>query len=162
MRRKEFISGVVLAPLAAAAAVRAAGAGPGNDGTLLALAGTVIPDRDPAVWQNGEVAEAFLDGIGRLKAEEKTAVEAATDRLDTAAVNWAGRRFAALPVADRTALVKELLSDREDFAGAFAVVRSQAVNAFYGSRIGFERTGYRETAQFVGYPEYLERAETWE
>jgi len=160
MQRREFIGGALWAAVAARAA---AGAGPEpSDQTLLVLAQVVVPDRDPAVWRGGEVAERLPEVLSELGSKQKSSVAEAASALDAAAVRSAGRKFAALSLQERTALVKELLAGGGEFGAGFSVVRTAAVNAFYASRTGRQRTGYYDTTQFVGYPEHVRLAETWE
>jgi len=162
MRRRDFITGTLGSSIAIGLAAQPGFTGQIDRGTLLALARTVIPDRDPRVWQSGAVAEAFLDEIDGIKGKERVRLESELSSLDAAALESSGKRFAGLGLDERTALVESRLAGREEFRGAFAVVRTAAVNAFYASRTGHERTGYYETTQFIGYPEYLQGAETWE
>jgi hypothetical protein len=160
MLRREFIGGSIWAAVTARVALRA---GPGSrEATLLALAEVIVPDRDTAVWSSGEVADSFLATVGAMKGTPRTQVEKVASGLDAASTQAVGRKFATLSLQDRTSLVKGKLGAAGDFGAGFSVVRTASVDAFYSSAVGRKRTGYDDTTQFVGYPEYVRLAETWE
>ena len=73
-----------------------------------------------------------------------------------------GNTFISLDRKQRTALVRRLLDRSKGFTSSFSQLRPLIVRSFYSSRTGFERTGYRRTTQFIGYPEYAQTAENWE
>lgn len=158
--RRTFIGGGFWAALSFGRGIRASQAS-GND-TLLSLAGTIVPDSDSEVWRSGPVASSFLARLNAVAPAAKAQVKKLTAELDTLAHRHKDMPFADLALGERTKLVKEHLSPQSEFGAPLYTVRSAAVSAFYSSEIGYLRTGYRETTQFVGYPEYVRSAETWE
>jgi len=157
MQRREFIGGILWSTLFARL-----GFAEGLDKTLLALAEVIIPDREPAVWISSGVAEALVGEIEKLEAPRKDQMAATLTTLNEAATRKEGRDFHELSLQFRTGLVKEQTDLSEEVRQGFMTIRAAAIKCFYSSSIGHQRTGFRETSQFKGYPECVETAETWE
>jgi hypothetical protein len=157
MQRREFIGGILWTTLFARL-----GFAEGLDKTLLALAQVIIPDREPAVWISSDVAEALVGEIEKLESPRKDQIAATLTTLNEAARRKERQDFHELSLQLRTALVKEQTDLSEEVTLGFAAVRAASIKCFYSSSIGHQRTGYRETDQFKGYPEYCQTAETWE
>jgi len=157
MRRREFIVSILWTKTF----VRL-GFAEGLDQTLLALAQVIIPDRDPTVWVSGDVAAALAGEIESLDDSGRRQIVAALKSLDAAAVDQEGEQFHELTLQLRTALVKKQIELSEEVKQGFTAIRAAAIECFYSSSIGHQRTGYRETSQFRGYPEYVQTAKTWE
>ena len=162
MRRRVFIS---------ACGVALIGSLPGNSAKadmddlqiLLALAEVVVPDKDPATWQNSAAADELASRWRSLEDSRRNELKTALRMLGSEAGKFGeGKEFVSLDKKQRTALVRGLLDRSEDFASNFWQLRPLIVSSFYSSKLGFERTGYRSTTQFVGYPEHVELAEIWE
>jgi hypothetical protein len=130
--------------------------------TLLALAQVVIPDRDPKVWSSGNVAVALVDEFENLNRIQKDLIARTLKALNDAARSQESKDFHELSLHLRTTLVKQQIEFSEEVRQGFRTVRSAALNCFYGSSIGYQRTGYLETNQFEGYPEHVPSSETWE
>ena len=160
IRRREFIAGAGWAALPTRALMSSAPGSP--DRTLLALAEVIIPDRDAQVWLKGSVADSFLHRLEGLDQTRKAQVEKAVKTLEAAAIQSSSKQFSALGLQDRTSLVKKQLGAGKEFSVGFSLLRTAAMNAFYASETGQRRTGYHDTTQFVGYPEYVQLSETWE
>jgi len=160
MRRREFISGA----LGAGIAVRKLSAQPLGlpDGMILALAEVIVPDRDRNTWKSGSVADAFVRLIRELDPVDSSRVETSTRTAAESADREWGTALEQLAVDARLSLVRQLLETNGEFKAGFILLRGAALKAFYSSSLGWERAGFHETTQFIGYPEYLESAETWE
>ena len=157
MQRREFIGSVLWTTLFARI-----GFAQGLEKTLLALARVVIPDRDPAVWNSGEVALAMTQVIESLSGSRKDQVAATLTFLNDASKSQMEEDFCRLSLQDRTRLVKEAVESSEEVNKGFETVRAAALRCFYSSSVGRQRTGYRQTNQFEGYPEHVRAAEIWE
>jgi hypothetical protein len=157
MQRREFIGGILWSGLFARL-----GFAEGLDKTLLALAQVIVPDRDPAVWVSSDVAEALFGGIERLGSNGKDQIAATLKSLNEAATRQEGEEFHELSLQLRTTLVRKEIELSEEVRQGFTAIRAAALKCFYSSHIGHQRTGYRETSQFEGYPEYVQMAATWE
>ena len=130
---------------------------------LLALAEVVVPDKDPATWQSSTAADELVSRWRSLEDSRRNELKTALQMLESEAGNsFDGKKFISLNKKQRIALVRRLLDRSEDFASNFSTLRPLIVRSFYSSKLGFERTGYRSTTQFIGYPEHVELAEIWE
>lgn len=157
MQRREFIGGILWSSLCARL-----GFAEGLDKTLLALAHAIVPDRDPAVWVSSPVAEDLAGEMEKLGSPERSQIATTLKSLNGTAVRQEGKDFHELPLQLRTTLVKREIERSEEVRQGFTFIRAAALRCFYSSDLGFQRTGYRETSQFEGYPEYVQMAETWE
>ena len=160
IRRREFIAGTAWATFQTRALRSSAPGSP--DRTLLALAEVIIPDRDAQVWLKGSVADSFLHRLEALDQTRKAQIEKAAKTVEAAAIQSTSKQFSALRLQDRTSLVKKQLGAGNEFGVGFSLLRTAAMNAFYANDTGQRRTGYRDTTQFVGYPEYVQLSESWE
>lgn len=157
MQRREFIGGVLCAAL-----FTRLGFAEGLEKTLLSLAHVIIPDREPAVWISSDVAAALVEEIENLGNSEREQVAFTLESLNSAAIRQEGNDFHELSLQLRTSLVNEQLTVSESMKQGFTTFRAKVLKCFYSSDTGHHRTGYRETSQFEGYPEYLQMAETWD
>lgn len=160
IRRREFIAGAAWAAFSIRALMSSAPDSP--DRTLLALAEVIIPDRDDQVWLKGSVADSFLRGLEALDQSKKAQVEEIAKVVEATAIQSTSKQFSTLGLQDRTSLVQKQLGAGEGFGVGFSLLRTEAMNAFYPSETGRRRTGYHDTTQFVGYPEYVQLSESWE
>jgi len=160
IRRREFIAGAAWATFPARALRSSAPGSP--DRTLLALAEVIIPDREAQVWLKGSVADSFLHRLEALDQTRKAQIEKAAETVEAAALQSTSKQFPALGLQDRTSLVKKQLGAGREFGAGFSLLRTAAMKAFYTSETGQRRTGYHDTTQFVGYPEYVQLSESWE
>jgi len=162
MRRRVFLSACAVA-LIGAWPKSSAAAGEESFQILLALAGVVVPDKDPAAWRSGPAADELFSRWRNLEDSRRRGIETALKMLDSeAGKSGDGNTFISLHRKQRAALVSRLLDRSKGFASSFSRLRPLIVRSFYSSRTGFERTGYRRTTQFIGYPEYVQTAENWE
>lgn len=92
----------------------------------------------------------------------KAQVEKAVRTVEAAAIQSTKRRFSALNLQVRTSLVRKPLGAGKEFGVGFSLLRTAAMTTFYTSETGQRRTGYQDTTQFVGYPEYVQISESWE
>jgi hypothetical protein len=157
MQRREFIGGILWSTLFARL-----GFAQGLDKTLLSLAQVIIPDRKPEVWVSSDVATALAEEIERLPDPQKAQIITTLNSLDSVASSQKGKNFHKLSLHLRTSLVKEQIKNSDELKQGFTTVRAAAIKCFYGSSLGHQRTGYRKTNQFEGYPEHQQGAETWE
>jgi hypothetical protein len=160
IRRREFIVSTAWSGLSASALVGSAKDSP--DRTVLALAEVIVPDRDPQIWLRGSVADSFLRRLETLDRAGKAQVEKAARTVEAAAIQSTKRRFSSLDLQGRTSLVGKQLGAGKEFRVGFSLLRTAAMTTFYASETGRRRTGYHDTTQFVGYPEYVELSESWE
>ena len=162
MRRRVFLSACGVA-LIGSWPQSSAAAGEESFQILLALAGVVVPDKDPAAWRSGPAADELCSRWQQLEASRRKGIETALKMLESeAGKSGGGNTFISLDRKQRTALVRRLLDRSKGFTSSFSQLRPLIVRSFYSSRTGFERTGYRRTTQFIGYPEYAQTAEKWE
>jgi hypothetical protein len=160
IRRREFIASTAWAGFSVSALAGSAEDSP--DRTLLALAEVIVPDRDGQIWLRGSVADSFLRRLETLDETGKAQVEKAVRTVEAAAIHAKNKQFSALRLQDRTMLVRTQLGVGEEFGSGFSLIHRAAMNAFYTSETGQRRTGYHDTTQFVGYPEYVQLSESWE
>lgn len=162
MRRRVFISACGAA-LIGSLPVRSAKTGMEELQILLCLAGVVVPDKNPATWQSSTAADELVSRWENLEDSRRRELKTSLQMLESEAGNsFDGKSFISLDKKQKTALVRRLLDRSKDFVSNFSTLRPLIVRSFYSSKLGFERTGYRSTTQFIGYPEYLELAEIWE
>jgi hypothetical protein len=160
IRRREFIAGAAWAAVTGHARL---GAAPKSLGTtLLALAEVIVPDQDSTIWLKGNVTDTFLNGLESLDQSQKAELEKAVRTIEAEADRATGKSFSALNLQERTSIIKQKLAAGNGFRSGFWIVRTVAMRAFYASRTGRRRTGYHDTTQFDGYPQYVRAAETWE
>lgn len=157
MQRREFIGGILGTTL-----FSRLGFAKGLDETLLALAQVIIPDRDPTVWVSSDVAAALVEEIEKLEGAQRAQIETTLRTLNMIATRQEGEDFHELSLQLRTTLVKEQIDLSEEVKQGFTTIRTAALKCFYSSGIGHQRAGFRETNQFKGYPESVQKAETWE
>lgn len=154
MKRREFI-GKCAAGVAAAGVAGHAGEAVGSAGgpeRIICLAAVIVPDRDRSAWTTGEPARTLADLWYEMPESRRGELRSFLDSLD----REAGGSFLSL-APERRSLVLKMALDRQDaWPSGFAQARSLAVRAFYGSGIGFERTGYAPTTQFRGYPQFAD------
>ena len=130
---------------------------------LLALAEVVVPDKNPATWQSSAAADELLSRWRLLEDSRRNELRTALRMLESeAGKSFKGKKVLSLNKKQRTALVSRLLDQSKDFASNFSQLRPLIVRFFYSSKLGFERTGYSRTTQFIGYPEHVELSEIWE
>ena len=161
MRRRVFFSACTVALIGSLPGKPAAAEVDGLK-ILLAVAEVIVPDKNPATWQSGPAVDELVRRWRLLEDSRRSELLSALEMLESESGKSGGGEFASLDKRPRTALVRRLLEKSEDFASSFSTLRPLIVRSFYSSRLGFERTGYRSTTQFIGYPEYVESAEIWE
>jgi len=162
MRRRVFLSACAVA-LTGSLPGKSAADGVDDLQLLLAVAGVVVPDKDPATWRSGPVVDELLSRWELLEDSRRNELMNTLRLLESeSGRSGEGGKFVSLDKERRTALVRRLLKESEEFSSNFSALRSLIVRSFYSSKPGFERTGYRSTTQFIGYPEYVESAGIWE
>ena len=162
MRRRVFLSACAVAMIGSLPGESAAGKVDDLQ-ILLAVAEVVVPDRDPATWQSGPAVDGLVSRWRLLEDSRRNELINALEMLESeSGRSGGGGKFASLDKEPRVALVRRLLEKSEDFASNFSILRPLIVRSFYSSKLGFERTGYRNTTQFIGYPEHVKSAEIWE
>jgi hypothetical protein len=162
MRRRVFLSACTVA-LIGSLPGKPAAADRDDLKILLAVAEVIVPDKDPATWQSGSAVDELVSRWQVLEDSRRNGLLNALEMLESeSGKSGGGGKFASLDKESRTALVRRLLEKSEDFASNFSILRPLIVRSFYSSKLGFERTGYRSTTQFIGYPEHVESAEIWE
>jgi hypothetical protein len=162
MRRRVFLSACAVA-LIGSLPEKPVAADRDDLQILLAVAEVVVPDKDPATWQSGPAVDELVSSWRLFEESRRNELITALEMLENeSGKSGGGGKFASLDKEPRTALVRRLLEESEDFASNFSTLRPLIVRSFYNSKLGFERTGYRSTTQFIGYPEHVESAEIWE
>jgi hypothetical protein len=104
----------------------------------------------------------MIKEIESLNRPQRDQVAVILESLNEASTREEGKDFHELARHFRIELVKKQIELSEDVKQGFTTVRAAALKCFYGSSIGRQRTGYRETSQFSGYPEHVRQAEVWE
>ncbi len=168
MRRRSFIQAAVAAAAATTMTGRGAFAAESEfESRLLALAAVIVPGSEPGTWRNSAVASALLAEIGDPgRRERRERYRAALEQLNRATDDRAGESFFALAGERQAGVLKKLIESDEEFGKKigkeFAAMREDVLRVYFSSGAGMKFTGYRETTQFVGYPEFFQLAETWE
>ena len=127
---------------------------------LCALASVVVPDKDPMAWQKGPARDKLLEAWRSTGEKERERISSFLDFLNNEARKAAGGvNFGSLEIHTRTSLLRDILDKSPDLAGDFPRMRSLIVFSFYGSSVGYLRTGYIPTTQFKGYREFFQKPE---